>query len=700
MAQFFHRYPAVRISLVYVAFALVWSGFFGWQASRWLEERGTNSGWWLVAENLVFALVSAAILFGLVHRELMQRRRAEHALERSERLFHTLTRLAPVGVFRSDRRGRCVYVNEAWSRITGIEAVDARGEGWSATIHPEDRAEILARWHECVDQLGSFRGEYRFLRPDASVAWVLGEVHPEDDGLGFVGTITDISDRKETELALRASEHRYRTLVENIPAVTLTISLDPSAGLVFVSPQIEELTGTSVTEWMSDPARWWRQVHPHDRERVRHELSDAQRRSVSCEFRFLRHNGAERIVRVEGAFLRDEQGRPVALHGLMFDLTRARETEAALRATHRTYEALVDSIEGIVWEMSAETLDYTFVSLQAERMLGYHRERWTREPRFWINRVHPHDVARVEHFLWKTVAGRRPAEIEYRLRAADGRELWVRDIVSPVADDGRVRRLCGATFDITDSRRVARELANLNEELERRVRERTAELEAANEELRAFSYSVSHDLRAPLRAIAGFGDALQAEYGERLDTTGRDYLERMQAAARRMSQLIEDLIDLSRVTRVEMNRETFDLSELAGAVTAELRRAEPQRQVAVRIEPGICVKGDVRLMRLALENLIGNAWKFTAKRDNARIEIGSLRGPRGRRTIYVRDNGAGFEMEYAHKLFTPFQRLHNPSEFPGTGIGLATVQRVIHRHGSRIWAEGREGAGATFYFEM
>jgi PAS domain S-box-containing protein len=700
MVQILPRHPAVRITLFYLAIALVWAVLFGWQSFRWLGSKGENSGWWLMAENVGFALASAAILFALVRRELGRRQRAEHALERSERLFHTLARLAPVGVFRSDRRGACVYVNQAWSHITGVPPFAAAGEGWATTLHPEDRREILARWQECVDHLGSFRGEYRFLRPDGSVAWVLGEVHPEDDGLGFVGTITDITDRKEAEIALRASENRYRTLVENIPAVTLTLSLEPGAGPVFVSPQIEELTGTSAAEWMSDPARWWRQVHPEDRERVQRELSDAHRRSVGCEFRFLRYNGAQCIVRFEGAFLRDEQGHPLALHGLMFDLTAARETEAALRATHRTYEALVDSIEGVVWEMSATTLDYTFVSLQAERMLGYHRERWTREPRFWANRVHPQDLSRVEAFLWQTVANRRPADIEYRLRAADGRELWVRDIVSPVEDDGQVRRLCGATFDITESRRVARELANINEELERRVRERTSELEAANEELRSFSYSVSHDLRAPLRAITGFGDALQTEYGEHLDATGRDYLQRMQAAARRMSQLIEDLIDLSRVTRVEMNRETFDLSELATAVVTELRHAEPQREVAVRIEPGICVKGDVRLMRLALENLIGNAWKFTAKREHARIEIGTLRGPRGRRTVYVRDNGAGFEMEYAHKLFTPFQRLHNPSEFAGTGIGLATVQRIIHRHGSRIWAEGREGAGATFYFEM
>ncbi len=236
-------------------------------------------------------------------------------------------------------------------------------------------------------------------------------------------------------------------------------------------------------------------------------------------------------------------------------------------------------------------------------------------------------------------------------------------------------------------------------ELEKRVTERTAELVAVNQELEAFSYSVSHDLRAPLRAIDGFSQALLEDYLENLDEVGQDYLRRVQASSRKMGQLISDLLKLSRLTRGEMFREQVNLSDLAAEVIAELRSTQPERQVDIVLEPGLIVHGDARLLRVALENLLGNAWKFTSKRPVGRVELGST-VIEGERACFVRDNGAGFDMAYAHKLFGAFQRLHSVVEFEGTGIGLATVQRVIHRHGGRIWAEGQVDVGATFYFTL
>ncbi|HEX9868272.1 MAG TPA: cache domain-containing protein [Candidatus Tectomicrobia bacterium] len=228
----------------------------------------------------------------------------------------------------------------------------------------------------------------------------------------------------------------------------------------------------------------------------------------------------------------------------------------------------------------------------------------------------------------------------------------------------------------------------------------TSKLEAANKELEAFSYSASHDLRAPLRSIDGFSQVLLEDYGDTLDAQGQDHLRRIRMATQRMAELIDALLELSRVTRMELSRRPLDLTAMAQTITEELRRREPARAVELVLADGLTASGDPPLLRVALENLLGNAWKFTAKTALARIEIGSLRQPDGVLAYFVCDNGAGFDMQYADKLFGAFQRLHRVGEFPGTGIGLATVQRIIHRHGGRIWAEGIVDHGSTFYFTL
>jgi light-regulated signal transduction histidine kinase (bacteriophytochrome) len=235
--------------------------------------------------------------------------------------------------------------------------------------------------------------------------------------------------------------------------------------------------------------------------------------------------------------------------------------------------------------------------------------------------------------------------------------------------------------------------------LEDLVAERTAELSAVNKELEAFAYSVSHDLRAPLRSIDGFSQALLEDYSGCLDAVGQDYLRRVRAATQRMGQLIDDLLKLSRLTRRELRREAVDLSALAGSIAAGLQQAAPQRRVEFAIASGVVAQGDAALLRVVLENLLGNAWKFTSKQSEGRVEFG-MREVGGTAAYYVRDDGAGFDMAYVDKLFGAFQRLHQVSEFGGTGIGLATVQRIIHRHGGRVWAEGAVGEGATFYFTL
>jgi signal transduction histidine kinase len=256
--------------------------------------------------------------------------------------------------------------------------------------------------------------------------------------------------------------------------------------------------------------------------------------------------------------------------------------------------------------------------------------------------------------------------------------------------------LFGITYMLIRSRLRA-------EQAGRDLEDANRELEATNRELEAFSYSVSHDLRAPLRSIDGFSQIILEDYADELDDEGKDYLGRVRAASQRMGRLIDDILGLSRVTRGTLNRQRVDLGALATEVAEELREANPERKVEFSAQEGLEVRGDLRLLRVALVNLIGNAWKFTEKRQEARIEFGldEELSRRGRVPVYyVRDNGAGFEMSYADKLFGAFQRLHGQDEFEGTGIGLATVQRVVHRHGGRIWAESEVGRGATFYFTL
>jgi PAS domain S-box-containing protein len=338
----------------------------------------------------------------------------------------------------------------------------------------------------------------------------------------------------------------------------------------------------------------------------------------------------------------------------------------------------------VSWNAGAERIK----GYRAEEILGRHFS--TFYPQEDIERGKPAQELKI------AAAEGRLEDEGWRVRK-DGSRFWANVVITALRDpSGNLRGFAKVTRDMSERKQTEEAIHKLNHDLATHA----AQLEAINRELEAFSYSVAHDLRAPLRSIGGFSQALLEDYAANLDATGQDYIQRMQQAIRRMGDMIDGLLALSRLTRGELHYTLVDLSALARTIAADMQQTQPDRTVEWLIAAELVARGDARLLRVVLENLLGNAWKFTARRPNARIEVGSLPPDDAARVYFVRDNGVGFDMAYADKLFGTFQRLHTLGEFAGTGIGLATVQRIIHRHGGRVWAEAALDQGATFYFSL
>jgi len=383
-------------------------------------------------------------------------------------------------------------------------------------------------------------------------------------------------------------------------------------------------------------------------------------------------------------------GLSVALEGF--------DREAALLASEQKFAR--------IFQLSPDAIDLTGLDTgiiyhhnhSFEKLYGYSAEEVNGRSTLpgGLGILAPEDRAR--HIAELKATG-EAKDFEVSLRRKDG-SLFPAILSSSLLEIGGERFNLSIARDITEQRRAERELLQLNEELEERILRRTAMLETANGELDAFSYSVSHDLRAPLRGIDGFSLALLEDCGDQLSGEGKHYLARVRAGVQHMGQLIDDLLKLSRSTRAPLNRRRLDLSAMARAVLDTLRQGDPSRCTELQVEDGLWADGDPGLLHSVLENLLGNAWKYSAKVPVARIRFGGEPMPDGTVAFCVRDNGAGFDMAYAAKLFGAFQRLHSPTEFEGSGIGLAIVQRILHRHGGRVWAEAEVGQGARFFFQL
>jgi PAS domain S-box-containing protein len=658
---------------------------------------------WAICAGQVIAWDDAGYPLQIVgcHVNITHLKQTEAQLRRNQVHLQEAQRIGKLGSWEFELATDRITWSEQVYRIFGLEvgAKPPSFETLQSFFHPDDQNRHRQIVEATIATYQPYDAEFCIVRVDGS----LGYIHAKGEVLvnganqltHLTGTVQDISERKRLEAERRAHEDQVQSLslrlslaLESARIGTWERDMDTDA--VIWDQCLIDLYGFAKLGRQANYADWRAQVYTEDIQRVEtaHQALIDHDSPYDIEFRIWQGDGTLGWIRSSALVRRNAQGHPLSIVGINYEITAQKLAEAQLRDLTLRLDLALESGEIGAWHIELPTLQtYWDQRMYTIHGLPHINQAVTFED--WRNSVHSEDVGWVDIAFGKAFEGIAPPTIEFRICRGDGELRWIRATALVQCDDqGQPLRLIGTNTDITKAKRA--------EELLLRT---TAQLEASNRELEAFAYSVSHDLRAPLRAIDGFSRALTEDYGDHLDDEGQDYFDRIRYNVSRMGQLIDDLLRLSRVSRSTMTYAPVNFSSLVQELIDELRRDEPQRAVTVAIAPDLTITADPTLMRVAIANLVQNAWKFTAQQPSARIEFG-LERQRGEAVYYLRDNGAGFDMAYVDKLFGVFQRLHNTDEFPGTGIGLATVQRAIHRQEGRVWAEAAVGQGATFYFTL
>ncbi|HET6496528.1 MAG TPA: PAS domain S-box protein [Thermoleophilia bacterium] len=523
--------------------------------------------------------------------------------------------------------------------------------------------------------------------------------------VGITGVSWDVTERKQAEEKLRTSEEDFHTLAEAVPQIVWMT--DQEGKNTYFNQQWVDYTGMTLEESYGDG--WNVPFHPDDRQRAWEAWQRATRDDVpySLECRLRRADGAYRWWLIRGAPQRDASGAIRRWFGTCTDIADIKQTERDLQQSQALLQAAMDQSQAGIAIADAPDGRLRYVNRaglfirgdsEAEVVDQVDAARYVESWHILHHDGTPYAPDEVP--LARAVLYGETSEAEFIIRRDDHEDRVVLARAAPIRDaESAVTAGVVVFHDITARKQAEEEIRRLNTELEARVVSRTAQLEAANKELESFAYSVSHDLRAPLRAIDGFSAMLAEDAAEKLSEADLERLERVREAAQRMAALIDDLLGLSRASRQDLLRREVDVSAMASSILEELRETAPERSVEVVVAPGMTAVADQVLLRMILANLLGNAWKFTSTHETARIEVG-VTDSGGERVFFVRDDGAGFDPKYATHLFGAFQRLHPTGEFEGTGIGLATVQRLVGRHGGRVWAEVEVEKGATFFFTL
>lgn len=668
-----------------------------------IEGDRPDAGWYAISGRPRIDPIGGFRGFRGVVREITTEREISKALAESEARYRASFENAPVGIASLGPEGGWVEINNTLCALLGYRRESLLAQSFEAIAHPSDRTTYRDAMAQLVSGEGNnFLIEMRLLHRDGKDRWVrlnatlLRDSHGAPDVFLFV--FENITERVAAMRALHASELRYRRLVDLSPDGIFLhregrlILVNPACVRLFGARDGNQLLGRSVLELVMD----------FDKPKISMRVAEMQAAAGDgsatplAVFSYRRLDGTPVQAESTGVSVMLEDGPAVLC--VLRDIGERLEAEKSLRESDARYRDVVESVNEVIFQLDHRGR-FNFLSKAWENVSGFGVEESLGSP--LLEFLHPDDRDKLSRRLANMHSSRSlTCEVEFRLRTANGEIRWIEATARPVNTEepggGGIR---GSLDDISSRKIAELTLKNLNQELESRVRVRTAELEASNRELEAFSYSVSHDLRAPLRAIDGFAHVVEEDYGKVLDAVGSQYLRRIRAASNRMANLIDDLLELARLTRQTLRKETIDLSNLTHQIVDELRTESPSRSIELEVTPGLVAQADRILIQVVLENLLRNAWKFTADKPQAQIRF--LAERRNEVLAYcVADNGIGFDMNHAAKLFQPFQRLHGQNEYEGSGIGLATVQRIIQRHGGEVWAESMPGKGARFYFTL
>lgn len=634
---------------------------------------------------------------------VLEQRRTEEALRESRAEFQALVESAPDAIVSVNDTGQIVLVNSLTEKMFGYSREELLGMPVEILI-PARYQHSHVRHRAIYQEFPSTRPmgiglDLAGRRKDGTefpVEISLSPIPTQEGGL-VVSIIRDITERMRASQELKEQAQRLQEQANLIELAHDTIIVrDMRDRILFWNHGAEEAYGWSKEQAMGMVTHEFLKTESRESlEDIRSTLLD--KGQWEGELVHATCDGNRITVSSRQVLQKNANGEPRAILEINRDITARKLAEEQLSESEARFRTLVQQVRDYAIFGLDPQGHVTSWNIGAERLNGYSTDEIV--GKHFAIFFPPQDVAAgkpVQELRRAALEGRYEEEGK-RVRK-DGSQYWADVVVTALRDpNGNLRGFSKVLRDSTARKLAEEEIHNLNRELEQRVNE----LAAVNQELEAFSYSVSHDLRAPLRGIAGFSQALMEDYASVLDDEGKDYCRRINAATQRMTQLIDDMLALARVTRSEMSRESsVDLSGTVRSIAAQLQASQPERHVEFVIQDGLLVDADPRLLRVALENLVGNAWKFTSKVPAARIEFGAAIKSNGKPAYFVKDNGAGFDMAFSGKLFGPFQRLHSATEFPGTGIGLATVQRIIRRHGGQVWATSSVGQGAAFYFTL
>ncbi len=628
-------------------------------------------------------------------QDITDRRRTEEALRESEEQFRAIFELTGIGMTQTDpMTGKLLMVNDTLAKMLGFEREELIGKSFLDLTYPDDREESWNDYLRLVrGDINLYDVEKRYVRKDGSIIWCMTIVVLIRDVAGnplrAIAAVHDITERKRTEGILQESEERFR-LAQQAGKVGI-FDWDLEKGICIMSEELAKMYGIPA-DFRPTTREWLDLVHPEDRRaayaRVLKALSE-KRQEIENEYRIQPQNGRIRWLSNYGRIYYDSNGRPVRMIGTSVDVTERKLSEIALKDAEEKLRLAVESTDLGTFDMDPRTYKLDW-SVNSKLQFGLPPDAEVDYDTF-LRGIHPEDRGRIDQLVQHTFQDPNIGlySTEFRtIGIQDGKLRWLASWGRVFFDvKGQAVRFIGVSADITDLKRA-----------EQMLKARTAELEELNRELESFSYSVSHDLRAPLRTIKGYSRIILDQFSTSMEGDMRSNFDLIVNSAAKMERLIDDLLSFSRMSRGKLTKSDFEMRDLVSESWREVMQLNPGRKVDFRIQDLPPAFGDRNIIKQVWVNLLSNSVKFTRTRTDPLIEIGGTR--EGNDCVFfIRDNGVGFDMRYHSKLFGVFQRLHG-AEYEGTGVGLAIVQRIIHRHGGRAWAKSEPDKGATFYFSL